>query len=249
VQIKKLYHRVLFQLLALYQKNGIKFIHQDIPCLEENLKDIYYIYSKSYAMMLNFRTLLIPGILIILFLVSTGCTQAPAPAQTPAPTSAGTTIVPTAPAVSAAAPQNATKEEMVAFVQEAVAYAQQNGKDKALAEFSNRNGSFFRGVLYIYAYDYNGTTIAHPVNPEKIGVNRLNEKDAEGNLFIQDLRQAAYNGTGFTTYTYINPVHNNTVEKKLGYVMKVDDSWWLGSGIYIGPAQTPAPVTTTQPSQ
>jgi signal transduction histidine kinase len=144
--------------------------------------------------------------------------------------------------------QNATKEEMVAFVREAVAYAQQNGKDKALAEFSARNGSFFRGDLYIYAYDYNGTTIAHPVNPEKIGVNRLNEKDAEGNLFIQDLRQAAYNGTGFTTYTYINPVHNNTVEKKLGYVMKVDDSWWLGSGIYIGPAQTPSPVATTQPS-
>ena len=199
-------------------------------------------------MMLNFRTLLIPGILIILFLFSAGCTQAPAPAQTPAPTSAGTPSVPTAPAVSTAAPQNATKEEMVAFVEEAVAYAQQNGKDKALAEFSNRNGSFFRGVLYIYAYDYNGTTIAHPVNPEKIGVNRLNEKDAEGNLFIQDLRQAAYNGTGFTTYTYINPVHNNTVEKKLGYVMKVDDNWWLGSGIYIGPAQTPAPVTTTQPS-
>ena len=71
---------------------------------------------------------------------------------------------------------------MVAFVQEAVAYAKQNGKEKALAEFSNRNGSFFRGVLYIYAYDYNGTTIAHPVNPEKIGVNRLEEKDAEGNL-------------------------------------------------------------------
>ena len=44
---------------------------------------------------------------------------------------------------------------------------------------------FSGGELYIYAYDYNGTTIAHPVNPEKIGVNRLNEKDVYGNLFIQ----------------------------------------------------------------
>jgi cytochrome c len=138
---------------------------------------------------------------------------------------------------------------MVAFVQETVAYENRNGKAKALDEFSNWNGSFFRGVLYIYAYDYNGTTIAHPVNPEKIGVNRLDEKDAEGNLFIQDLRQAAYNGTGFAMYAYIKPVHNNTVEKKLGYAMKVDDSWWLGSGIYIGPAQTPSPVITTPPVQ
>ena len=65
--------------------------------------------------------------------------------------------------------------------------------------------------------------------------------------FITNLREAAYNGTGFATYTYINPVHNNTVEKKLGYVMKVDESWWLGSGIYLGPANTTAPVATTAP--
>jgi signal transduction histidine kinase len=129
-----------------------------------------------------------------------------------------------------------TKEELVAFVKEAVAYARQAGKEKSLVEFSRRNGSFFRGELYIYAYDQDGTTLAHPVNPEKIGVNRLNEKDAKGNLFIRNLRQAAINGSGFTTYTYINPAGNNTVEKKLGYVMSVDDTWWLGSGIYLGPA-------------
>jgi hypothetical protein len=138
---------------------------------------------------------------------------------------------------------------MVAFVKEAVFYAHQNGKEKALAEFSDPNGSFFRGVLYIYAYDMNGTTIAHPVNPEKIGVNRLNEKDAEGNLFIKDLRQAAINGTGFATYYYINPIHNNAVEKKLGYAMSVDNTWWLGSGIYQGPADTPlGPAYETLPA-
>jgi signal transduction histidine kinase len=188
-------------------------------------------------MTLNFRMLIIPCILSMLLLFSAGCTQAPAtPALTPAPITGVTVMETASPAASGAAPQNATKEEMVAFVREAVGYADQNGKEKALAEFSNRNGSFVRGALYIYAYDYNGTTIAHPVNPEKIGVNRINETDAEGNLFIRDLRQAAYNGTGFATYTYINPVHNNTIEEKLGYAMKVDDTWWLGSGIYTGPA-------------
>ena len=208
------------------------------------LRPLSFIGINNYGMMLNFRIFTITGILTVLFLFSAGCTQAPA--QTQAPPAEGTTIVTFSPAITPAAMQNATKEEMVAFVQEAVAYAKQNGKEKALAEFSNRNGSFFRGVLYIYAYDYNGTTIAHPVNPEKIGINRLNEMDAEGNLFITDLRYAAYNGTGFATYAYINPMHNNTVEKKLGYAMKVDESWWLGSGIYIGPADIPAPVSTTQ---
>lgn len=212
------------------------------------MKDFSFIRDNISDMSLNYRLSILAGILIIVLLFSAGCTQpsqAMVQTQTPSPPT-GDAVRETSPAAAVTAvPQTATKEEMVAFVQEAVGYANQNGKEKALAEFSNPTGSFFRGVLYIYAYDYNGTTIAHPVNPEKIGVNRLNEKDAEGSLFITDLRQAAYNGTGFATYTYINPVHNNTVEKKLGYVMKVDHNWWLGSGIYIGPAQTPAPVTRT----
>lgn len=124
---------------------------------------------------------------------------------------------------------------MVTFVKEAVAYAHSHDKKTSLAEFSNKSGSFVRGDLYLYAYDFNGTTIAHPVNPEKIGVNRLYEPDALGNYFIYDLRAAAINGSGFVEYYYINPVHNNSVEKKLGYVEKVDDTWWLGSGIYFGP--------------
>ena len=185
---------------------------------------------NDIGMTLNLRPVITSGILIILLLLSAGCTEGPAPASL-STTSPTTALTPTPSPL-------ATKEEMVAFVKEAVDYAHANGKEKALAEFSNRNGSFFRGVLYIYAYDTNGTTIAHPVNPEKIGVNRLNEKDAEGNLFITELRSAAMNGTGFVTYYYINPVHNNSIEKKLGYAMTVDPDWWLGSGIYLGPANT-----------
>jgi cytochrome c len=127
-----------------------------------------------------------------------------------------------------------TREKLVAFVQRARDFANAEGKDKAIVEFDKTNGSFFSGQLYIYAYDFNGTTIAHPVNPEKIGVNRLNETDAKGGFFIRELRDQAMNGSGFAEYYYINPVHNNTIEKKLGYVVKVDDSWWLGSGIYDG---------------
>jgi cytochrome c len=178
-----------------------------------------------------------PGLTIIslllilsLLLVAAGCTQ-PSSATVRNAIPQGT--VPTV----------ATNATMVAFVKEAVVYAQAHGKEAALYEFSKKNGSFFRGDLYIYAYDFNGTTIAHPVNPEKIGVNRLDEKDALGNYFIRELRDKASNGSGFVEYYYINPVHNNTVEKKLGYVEKAGDDWWLGSGIYLGPLESP--VTTT----
>ena len=43
-------------------------------------------------------------------------------------------------------------DELVAFVQSAVAFAQEKGREAALEEFSKKNGSFVRGELYIYPY-------------------------------------------------------------------------------------------------
>jgi signal transduction histidine kinase len=169
--------------------------------------------------------LFILAVVLSLLLLASGCTRT-------ATGNATATLAITAAAEPVTTPALASNETLVAFVREAVSYAKTNGKDAAIAEFNKPNGSFVRGELYIYAYDFNGTTIAHPFNPEKIGINRLNETDAHGNYFIKDLRDAAWNGTGFVEFWYINPAHNMTVEKKLGYVEKVDDSWWLGSGIY-----------------
>jgi len=170
-------------------------------------------------------------VLLALLLVASGCTQSSSPA------------VPALPEETAAA-----NETLVAFVEEAVAYAHAHGKDAALAEFNDPNGSFVRGELYIYAYDFNGTTIAHPVNPEKVGVNRLDEPDAFGHPYGYQIRDVAYNGSGYVWFYYINPVHNNAVEKKLGYVTKVDDDWWLGSGIYHGPIEPAVASSPDAPS-
>jgi len=122
---------------------------------------------------------------------------------------------------------------LVSFVESAVAYAQKNGKDKALKVFSNKTGSFVRGDLYIYAYDFNGTNIAHPFKPDWIGKNKLNMTDSNGVLFIKNLINVAKKGRGFTYFIFPNPAHGNRNEFKIAYVMQVDDNWWLGSGTYL----------------
>ena len=122
---------------------------------------------------------------------------------------------------------------LVSFVESAVAYAQKNGKDKALKEFSNKTGSFVRGDLYIYAYDFNGTNIAHPFKPDWIGKNKLNMTDSNGVPFIKNLINVAKRGKGFTYFIFPNPAHGNRNEFKIAYVMQVDDNWWLGSGTYL----------------
>jgi len=122
--------------------------------------------------------------------------------------------------------------ELVSFVQSAVAYAQENEKEVALDEFSNKTGSFVDGNLYIYAYDFNGTNIGHPFKSDWIGKSKLNETDSNGVLYIRNLIDVARDGEGFTYFIFPNPAHDNRDEFKIGYAMKVDDDWWLGSGLY-----------------
>ena len=175
------------------------------------------------------------SVVLALLLIAAGCTQ---PVPAPVPHGAQKT-----------APVNVTTNEtLVAFVHEAVAYARTHGREAALAEFSNPDGTFVRGELYIYAYDFNSTTLAHPFSPEKVGVSRRYERDALGNLNAMDFINAVHDGTGYLWFYYKNPVHNNAIEKKLGYVATVDNDWWLGSGVYYGPLEQSPPSSPDTPS-
>jgi cytochrome c len=103
-------------------------------------------------------------------LAASGCT-------TPTPT----TVTPTATATAtpcAACMVNATpnplanltvdEQGLVPFVNEAAAYARSNGRDAVIAAYNNRNGSFVRDDLYVFAYDMNGTADRIPV-PTRAG--------------------------------------------------------------------------------
>nr|WP_321507590.1 cache domain-containing protein [uncultured Methanoregula sp.] len=164
-------------------------------------------------------------LILALLLISAGCTSpvarniTPSGPVTPATitTAAGTSLTPA--------------ENLITVVNDAAVYSQRVGKTAALNEFANRNGSFTRGELYIWAYDFNGTNLAHPYHPEFLGNNKLDLTDAAGVRMIEVMRDTARNGSGFATYQFENPISGKT-EQKLAYVKKIDDSWWIGSGIY-----------------
>ena len=75
-----------------------------------------------------------------------------------------------------ASDQAASVDEVMFFLDEAVAYVNDNGMEKALQEFNNPTGSFVRGDLYIFAYDFNGTCLAHPINPDLVGQTGLSDQ-------------------------------------------------------------------------
>lgn len=125
------------------------------------------------------------------------------------------------------------KNRLTAFVDEAVNYVKDNGKERALLEFNNRSGSFVRGELYIFAYDFNGTNIAHPIRPDLVGHDQRNLLDINDVAIARNELALAKRGGGFMYLVFQNPIHENREELKLIYLKKVDDSLWLGSGTYL----------------
>jgi signal transduction histidine kinase len=133
---------------------------------------------------------------------------------------------------------NESRKDLVAFVETARDFALNHTKEEALKAFNDRNGEFIKGNQYIFAYDFNGNTLALPFEPEAIGTNRIDLQDPNGVYLIPEALDMAKRGSGFSYAIYKDPAKNMTNWLKLRYVMKVNDEWFLGAGIYLPEVQS-----------
>ena len=86
---------------------------------------------------------------------------------------------------------------------------------------------------YFFVYDMQGNNLMHPRQPELVGRNLWDMKDANGSLTIQHLIERARNGGGFERYLWTKPSSHH-VAPKLGYVVPLPKwGWMLGTGIYL----------------
>lgn len=122
---------------------------------------------------------------------------------------------------------------MTSFVEDAAAFGLQNGRAAALAVFNDPKGEFIDGELYIFAYDMNATTLAHPYQPGIIGENRMANADENGLETLKNFVDLAARGGGYLYYVFPNPSDGYRKQLKLVAIRPVDDTWFVGSGIYI----------------
>jgi len=127
---------------------------------------------------------------------------------------------------------NESREYLVAYVEGARDFALNTSKEEALTAFNDINGSYVEGNRYIFAYDFAGNCLALPIQPELTGENRIDITDSNGAEYIRDMIAMAQSGEGFIYYIKPDPAKNMTQGFKLSYIAKVDDTWWLGAGIY-----------------
>jgi signal transduction histidine kinase len=126
-----------------------------------------------------------------------------------------------------------SRKELYDLVNRAVQYAQENGKEKSLAEINKPDGMFVEGDLYVWAETTDGTLLADPFWKSGIGQNYLDFADDYGMKTTRVGIEAMQNGTGFSHALFQNTAENGTaLVPKLIYMKPVDDTWWIGGGIY-----------------
>src|SRR5690349_12715090 len=131
----------------------------------------------------------------------------------------------------ATAAEFATKEEAIAMVQKAVAFINEQGTDKAYAEFSNKGGGFHDRDLYITVLDLDGKVLAHGQREDLIGKVLVALKDPDGKLFIKERIELARQQSSFwQNYKFMNPV-TKQVEPKQMYCERLSQTMICG-GVY-----------------
>jgi signal transduction histidine kinase len=124
-----------------------------------------------------------------------------------------------------------TRKDAMEWVGKAVDFYKAAGRKVALAEFTNPEGRFVDGEMYIYALDPKGTMLAHGENERFVGQDWIEVKDYSGKSFVKEIIKAAtQKGSGWVDYTWYDPEVKETLPKVV-YCEKVDDVI-MCSGIY-----------------
>jgi cytochrome c len=122
----------------------------------------------------------------------------------------------------------ATPDEAKAMAIKAADYLQSAGPDKALIEFSAKDGPWHDRDLYVTVQDSKGVMVAHGTNAGLIGKSMLDLKDVDGKPFNREIH--AIKDAGWVNFKWQNPA-TKAVEPKAVYEVRTGD-YIVGVGAY-----------------
>lgn len=129
------------------------------------------------------------------------------------------------------AAEHATAKEAEAMVKKGVGFLKANGKDKAYAEITNKQGQFTDRDLYLVVYQLDGKVLAHGANEKMVGRVLIDLKDVDGKEFVRErVEMGKAKASFWQDYKFTNPL-TKKVEPKSMYCERVEESVLCG-GIY-----------------
>jgi cytochrome c len=126
------------------------------------------------------------------------------------------------------------QELAVDLVDKAVDTFQAKGKDYALKLIGASAGPLRKGSLYVYAVNFKGQFVAHPVQEDLRGHDGWELQDAKGKFIIQDLiKEAKDKGQGWYEYSWIRVNETSPTLKKVYFKRVPGEEVLVAAGFYV----------------
>lgn len=123
----------------------------------------------------------------------------------------------------ATADERGTADQAKALLDQAFAHYKAAGREKAVADFNNKDGAFVKGDLYLFCYNVDKTLTVHGVNAKLIGRTLGGMKDADGKDFTAEIFNGGMTkGSGAVDYRWSNPL-TKKIEQKSSFYQKFGD--------------------------
>ena len=117
------------------------------------------------------------------------------------------------------------------FVEKAKAGQMPEDEAKKMA-LASAGAMRFGAKNYVFVSNFDGVTIAHP-NPDLIGKNNTDTRDANGKYFSREIVATAKAGSGFVDY-YWPKLGEKEARPKISYVIGVPEwGWAVGAGLWV----------------
>ena len=119
------------------------------------------------------------------------------------------------------------------LVEKSIQFFSEKGKDYSLKVVGASNGPLRKeGGLYVFAFAFDGTGLAHPYNRDLLGP-QWSLQDTKGKHFVQEfVKVAKEQGSGWSEYYWNKPGETKPVLKKT-FIMRVPgEEILVGCGYY-----------------
>ena len=123
---------------------------------------------------------------------------------------------------------------VVELVNKAVDMFKTQGKDNALKVINATAGPLKKGAIYVFALDFKGRFVAHPVQEDLRGQDAWELQDAKGKFLVQEfIKIAKEQGQGWSEYWWIRVGETSPTLKKT-YIKRVPgEDVIVGAGYYV----------------
>ncbi|MDU9375684.1 hypothetical protein McpSp1_02630 [Methanocorpusculaceae archaeon Sp1] len=129
-------------------------------------------------------------------------------------------------------PTNMTDMHLQNIVRSMYLYAGSHTKDQTLAAINDPKGPFAEKGVIMFAYNMDGTLLAHSTLQYLVGEKRLGYRGAYSILTpVTGMINRASQGGGFTHYYTAVPYTDHLATFDLCYVLPVDDTWFVGAAM------------------